>query len=382
MPLTSRERVIKTINHQEPDRVPVDFTPLYDFYLDLKQYLGLEIEEDVGYNIAMEVIPHPDVLRKLGVDLISVKLGSPVTPKKEARSDGLVQDEWGVLFKQVFQPGGGRYHEVVYSPLKDATMDDLDTYPWPVPDMPGRGEKAELSAKRLYEDTDLAIVGRFGGAILDAAVYLLGMETWMVRLAKDKAFIDRFLEKITDVQIALDRIGLEAAGKYIQIFKASGEDLGMQMGPLYSMKMFREQLLPHFRRRYRAAREILNEVNPSAKIMLHSCGSIRAFLPDLIESEIDIIDPIQPYAAGMDSAELKRDFGDRLCFHGGVDIQQVLPFGTKEDIIREARTRIQALGKGGGYILAPAHNVQADVPPENLVTLYEAARRYAGYPMG
>ena len=119
MPLTSRERIIKTINHQEPDRVPVDFTPLYDFYLDLKRYLGMEIDEDVGYNIAMEVIPHPDVLRKLGVDLISVKLGSPATPKKEARSDGLVQDEWGVLFKQVFQPGGGRNHEVVYSPLKD-----------------------------------------------------------------------------------------------------------------------------------------------------------------------------------------------------------------------------------------------------------------------
>jgi uroporphyrinogen decarboxylase len=379
MPLTSRERVIKAINHKEPDRVPVDFTPLYDFYFNLKQYLGMEIDENVSYGISMEVIPHPDVLRRLGVDLISVKLGSPTSQKKDERSDGLVQDEWGVLFKQVFQPGGGRYHEVVYSPLKDATIDDLEIYSWPQPDLPGRGEKAEESARRLYEDTDLGIVGRFGGAILDAAVYLLGMENWMIRLARDKEFINRFLEKITDVQIALDRIGLEAAGKYLQIFKASGEDLGMQMGPLYSMKMFREQLLPHFRRRYRTAREILNKVNPSAKIMLHSCGSIRAFIPDLIESEIDIIDPIQPRAAGMDSAELKRDFGDRLCFHGGIDIQHILPLGTKDEIIQETRTRIQALGKGGGYILAPAHNVQADVPPENLVMLYEAARRYGGY---
>jgi len=371
--------VIKTINHQEPDRIPLDFTPLYDFYLNLKQYLGMEIDETVNYNISMEVIPHPDVLRRLGVDIISVKLGSPTKQEKEERADGLVQDEWGVLFKQVFQPGGGRYYEVVHSPLKDATVDDLETYPWPRPDLPGRGEKAEQSAKHLYEDTDLAIMGRFGGAILDAAVYLLGMENWMVRLAQDKEFIARFLEKITDVQIGLDRIGLEAAGKYIQIFKASGEDLGMQTGPLYSLRMFREQLLPHFRRRYQAARKILDEVNPSAKIMLHSCGSIRSFIPDLIESGIDIIDPIQPHAAGMDSAELKRDFGERLCFHGGIDIQQVLPFGTKEDVVNETRIRIKALGKGGGYILAPAHNVQADVPPENLVTLYEAAHRYGEY---
>lgn len=382
MKLISRERVNKAINHQEPDLVPVDLNPLYDFYVQLKEYLGIEIEEKINHNLAMEVIPHPDVLKKLGVDVTAVKLGSAKTSPKEERTDGLVKDDWGILFKLVNQPGGGRYYEVVDSPLKDVTMKDLEDYPWPVPDLPGRGEGAEASAKRLYEDTDLAIMGRFGGAITENALYLLGMENWMTRLAVDPEFIEALLTKIADIQIALDRIGLEATAKYLTIYKASGEDLGMQMGPMYSPKMFRELFLPHFRRRFQAARKYLDEVNPGVKIMLHSCGSIRRFLPDLIEAGIDIIDPVQPHAAEMSTSELKRDFGSQLTFHGGVDIQQVLPFGTAEEIETEVKERISTLGKGGGYILAPAHNVQADVPPASIVKMCEAAKRFGEYPLG
>lgn len=381
MLMTSRERIIAAINHEEPDRVPLDLNPLYDFYVELKKYLRLNIEETIKHNLAMEVIPHPDVLKKLNVDVISVKLGSPKTKSSETRSDGLVKDAWGVLYKMVSQPGGGRYYEVVDSPLKDATIEDLEKYPWPEADLPGRGEGAEENAKRLFEDTDLALLGRFGGPITETALYLLGMENWMMRLAQDPDFIWALLEKITDIQIALDRIGLEATAKYLQIYKASGEDLGMQTGPLYSPKMFEKQLLPHLERRFKAAKKYLREANPSVKVMLHSCGSIRKFVPDLIEAGIDIIDPIQPHAAGMDSTGLKNDFGDRITFHGGIDIQEVLPFGTEEDIEAEVKRRIRGLGVGGGYILAPAHNVQADVPPKNLVVMYQAALKYGKYPI-
>lgn len=379
--MNSRERVIKAINHQEPDRVPIDMNPLYDFYMNLKQYLHLEIDEKVKHNYAMEVVPHPLVLEKLGIDMSSVKLGSPMGKKKEPRSDGLIEDEWGVLYKVVSQPGGGSYNEVVKSPLKDAKLSDLANYPWPVPDLPGRGEEAEKNAKTLFEDTEFAILGRFGGAITETALYMLGMENWMIRLASDPDFMDALLTKITDIEIALDRIGLEATAKYLQIFKASGEDLGMQTGPMYSMKMFKNQLLPHLKRRFQAARKYLDSVNPSVKIMLHSCGSISRFIPDLIEAGIDIIDPIQPHAAEMDSAYLKANFGDKLTFHGGIDIQQVLPFGTKEEIEAEVRTRMRDLGPGGGYILAPAHNVQADVKPENIFCMIDAVKKYGEYPL-
>ena len=311
MGLTSRERVRLAINHQEPDRIPMDCNPLLDFYLDLKQYLGLDIDETVKHNNAMEVIPHPDVLEKLGVDIISVKLGSPKGEKKAERTDGLKKDAWGVLYKQVRQPGGGRYYEVVNSPLKDATLDDLKKYPWPAADLPERGEGAEKAAKRLYEDTDLALMGRFGGAITETALYLLGMENWMIRLASEPDFIHALLERITDIMIDLDRIGLEATGKYLSIFKASGEDLGMQTGPMYSPKMFKKMILPHLSRRFKAAKDYLADVNPEAKLMLHSCGSIRKFLPDLIEAGVEIIDPVQPHAAEMDTAALKNRFWKR-----------------------------------------------------------------------
>ncbi len=381
MAMTSRERVTQAITHREPDVVPIDLNPLYDFYLEIKKYLDLDIDETIKHNTAMEVIPHPDVLKKLGVDVISVKLGSVNVSSKKQRSDDLVEDDWGILYKLVNQPGGGRYYEVVHSPLKDANLDDLEDYPWPVADAPGRGEGAEAAAKRIYEDTDLALMGRFGGAITEVALYMLGMENWMTRLAIDPEFIEALLTKIADVQITLDRIGLEATAEYLTIYKASGEDLGMQIGPMYSPKMFRQQLLPHLKRRFQAARKYLDEVNPGVKIMLHSCGSIRRFLPDLIEAGIDIIDPVQPHAAEMNTFELKKEFGDKLTFHGGVDIQQVLPFGTPEEIDAEVRERITSMGQSGGYILAPAHNVQADVPPANVVRMCKAAKEFGGYPL-
>ena len=199
--MNSRERVIKSINHEEPDRVPVDINPLFDFYVNLKNYLGLEIEEEVKYNFAKEVIPHHLVLEKIGADIIAVKLGSPVRIKTKTEPTGYVVDDWGVRYKKVKQPGGGSYFEVVHSPLKSATIDDLKSFPWPVADLPGRGEKAELNARFLYENTELAIMGRFGGPITETALNMLGMEEWMIRLATDKPFIHALLEKITEIQI-------------------------------------------------------------------------------------------------------------------------------------------------------------------------------------
>jgi uroporphyrinogen decarboxylase len=381
MSWTSRERVVAAINHREPDRVPVDFTPLLDFYLNLKGHLGLDIEETIKTNMAMEVIPHPDVLKAMGVDIISVKLAGGKGKKPPTHANGLVEDAWGVIYKPVHQSGGGMYYETAYCPLAELTEEMVNNYPWPATDEPGRLEATAASAKYLYENTDFALVGRFGGPIIEMATYLMGFEKWMVTAASEPELAGLVLDKITDVQIALDRVGLEACGKYLQIFKASGEDYGGQQGPLYSMKMFRNLLLPRLKRRVEAARKYLDDNNPECKIMLHSCGSIRRFLPDLIEAGIDIIDPVQPLAAEMDSFELKRDFGDKLTFHGGVDIQEVLPFGTEAEVIAETRKRIHGFAPGGGYILAASHNVQADTPPVNLMTMIKAAHEFGVYPI-
>ena len=213
MAWTSRERATQALEHREADRVPIDVNPVLDFYLRLKEYLGLDIEEKLKPNSAMEVIPHPSVLAELGVDLISVKLGSPRGGRPSSPGNGTVRDGWGVIRRRVRQPGGGSYLEVVHHPLADATVDDLERYPWPDPFAPGRGEGAEAAAKRLHEDTDLALVGRFGGPIVEAALYLVGWEQWLVRLVKDPEFAAVLLDKIADVQIALDRVGLEATAR-------------------------------------------------------------------------------------------------------------------------------------------------------------------------
>jgi len=380
MKWTSRERVIAAVNHCEPDRVPIDVTPLYDFYVNLKKHLGLEIEEEVKYGISMEVIPHPAILQALGADISSVKLGSPKHPVTTTLPDGMLRDEWGVIYKQISQTTGS-YYEVIQPPLANATLEDLEKHPWPVADLPGRGESAEVAAKRLYEDTNLALLGRAAGSIIETPIYLMGFQNWMLRVGSDPQFACALLDKITEVQMSFDRVLLQATAKYLNIYKVSGEDLGMQTGPLYSYRMFKEYFLPRQKRRWQAIRQYLDEVNPGVKIMLHSCGSIRKFIPDLIEAGIQVLDPIQPHAAGMDSAELKKEFGSRLVFHGGVDIQQVLPFGSAEEVEEEVKIRIQALAPGGGYILAPAHNVQADVPPQNVVTMCRAAQQFGTYPI-
>ena len=376
---TSRERVSTALEHLEPDRVPVNFNPLLDSYLGLKNYLRLEIEEEYRPDHFMEVIPHPRVLAALGGDLISVRLGSP-SRRSSSNTGDWVEDEWGLVRKRFYQPGGGSYLEVVHHPLAEATLADLDHYPWPDPYAPGRGEGAEATAKRLYEDTDLAILGRFGGPINELASYLVGMENWFIRLKRDPEFVGALLDKITDIQIALDRVGLEATAKYLQIHKVSGEDLGMQTGPLYSPAVF-DLLLPRLQRRWKAARDYLDTVNPSVKIMLHSCGSIRKYIPALIQGGIQLLDPVQPRAAHMDAGELKQAFGDRLAFHGGVDIQQVLPTGTPEEVEAEVRRCLRAFAPGGGYILAPSHYIQADTPPANVVAMCRAAHRYGQYPI-
>jgi len=378
---SSRQRVFDAMQHRESDRVPIDLNPHADFYAFLKRHLGLEVGDDPKPNKAMEVIPNPRVLQALGVDLISVKLNSPRQRKPPHPSGDLVEDEWGVGWKRVTEARGYSYLEPVYHPLANATLRDLSQYSWPDPGLPGRDEGLAERAGALYSDTDLALVGRFGGPITETAQYLMGWEEWLMRSVADLPFAHELLERIADIQIALDQIGIEAAGPYLTIFKASGEDMGMQTGPLYSPRTFHELLLPHLKPRWDAAHTLLDRINPTAKLMLHSCGGIKPFIPDLITAGVQILDPVQPLAAGMEGTQLKGEFGTQLTFHGGVDIQEVLPYGSTADVEAEVCRCLHAFGAGGGYILSPSHAVQPDVPPANFVAMCHAAQQWGRYPL-
>lgn len=360
----------------------MDMTITQKPYERLLAALGMPEEANLRASSFTEVRPHPEVLRALGIDLTFIKLNKPRNWRRlEPTDEGITFDEWGVG-RQRIQIGAGVFlNEVVVSPLAEASVNDLAGYPWPDPFDTGRTAGLEEETHDLYENTDLAIVGRFGGTILEQAAYLRGWEQWLIDLIVNRDFARELMHIIIDIQIALDRAGIAAAGRYLTIFKLSGEDFGMQDRPLFSMQVWEDMVLPAMRRRWRAARAALDEFAPHVKLMLHSDGAIRPFIQDIIDSGVDILDPIQPFVPGMDLYELKRDFGEALVFHGSVDTQQVLPFGTPEQV-REAVLRcIDALGHGGGFILAPVHNVQADVPPENLIAMCETVRSSGRYPL-
>ena len=382
MAWNSRSRVEAAIAHREPDRVPMDLTITQKPYERLREALGMKPEADLRASSFTEVTPHPEVLKALGIDLTFLKLGKPRNwTAPEPTAGGVRFDEWGVGRQRIQIEQEVYLNEVAISPLAGATSKDLADYPWPDPLDAGRTDGLQDEARQLYENTELALMGRFGGTILEQAAYLRGWEQWLMDLLINPDLARQLMDIIVDIQIALDREGIAAAGKFLSIFKLSGEDFGMQDRPLFSMKVWRELVLPAMRRRWSAARQALDEYAPHVKLMLHSDGAIRPFIPDIIACGVDILDPIQPFVPGMDLYELKQDFGDELVFHGGVDTQEVLPFGTTEEVRQEVRRCIDALGHDGGFILAPVHNVQMDVPPENLIAMCETVQAAGAYPL-
>jgi len=382
---TSRRRVEAALNHQEPDRVPMDMTITQIPYVRLRDYLGLPPEQKLKANRFGEVEPAVDLLQALGIDLLSVKLNSPrVNIAPPPLEDGTIFDEWGVGRKSIDVPGGGFLLEVTHAPFEglDPHDVDLDSHPWPDPQDPGRTDGLAESTRRVYEETGLALMGRFGGTIMELAFFMRGMQTWMMDLVMYPDFAAALMNRITDIQIALDEAGIRETAPYLSIFKLSGEDLGMQDRALFSRKTWQTVLRPILSRRWKAARAALDRYGGEhVKLMLHSDGAIRSFIPDLIEDGIEVLDPIQVNCVGMEFDGLKRDFGSHITFHGALDTQHVLPFGTPDEVRTETLRTIRELGPGGGLILAPVHNVQPDVPPENLAVMCQTVLEHGRYPI-
>jgi uroporphyrinogen decarboxylase len=261
-------------------------------------------------------------------------------------------------------------------PLEGATLADLERYPWPDPRDPGRTRGLREEARRLYEETGYAIcLDTVGMGTFESCWMLRGLQNFFCDLAADPEFAFALLGKVADFKIALYEELLSAAGEYLDVVFVS-DDLGTQRAPMVSLKTYRELIKPHQARVWRSVKS-----GTGAKLFMHSCGSVRALIPDFIEMGLDVLNPVQPLAAGMDTAELKREFGDRLCFWGAVDEQGVLSTGSPDEVRAEVRRRIRDLAPGGGYVLGPSHNIQGDVSPQNIVAMYQAAQEFGGYPI-
>jgi uroporphyrinogen decarboxylase len=340
-------------------------------YDSLKAHLDVSVEsEPVFLSKSMQVVAVDDaVLERFQIDTRPVFANPPDRDRGcEVSEDGYV-DEWGIRFRAARVDGRLLYYDSVEYPLSGAmTVTDIAKHDWPDPYDPGRTKGLKEKARNLRQNTDYALVGHMGDtSIFQNCFDLRGMEQFFLDLLMNKKMAKALLEKVFEIQSIKMEKYLDEVGPYVDVVSV-GDDLAGQSGPLISLDLYREMVKPY----HKAYFELIKR-KTSGKLHLHSCGSIAYFLDDLIKIGVDIINPVQVSAKGMDPGMLKETYGDRICFWGGIDTQHLLPGGTPEEVAREVHRMVRVLGRDGGYVLGAVHNIQADVPPENVVAMYDGA---------
>ena len=248
---------------------------------------------------------------------------------------------------------------------------DLDRIEWPDPLDPGRYRGLREAAKQLHESSDRAVilVGWLGP--VHATQFLRGYVEWLEDVLLRPKFFEAMIERTADMWVEGTTRALEECGDYIDVVMY-GDDIGMQRGPVIRPELYRKYIKPHHKRIAAAAK------STGKPLLFHTCGAVAKLIPDLIDVGINALNPVQVACTGMETDTLKREFGKDLAFWGAIDTQRVLPRGTPAEVREEVRRRIGDLNHDGGYVVAPVHNLQADVPPENIIALYEAAREFGG----
>jgi uroporphyrinogen decarboxylase len=266
---------------------------------------------------------------------------------------------------------------VCYHPLAEAEVSDIEKHKWPFIEDPGRIKGLQGQVEDWHHNTDYCITSTsaVSGLMIDICPYMRGFDQFFMDLHLNKEFAHKLIGKVTDVITELYLYYLSPIGKYIDWIEFSS-DHGMQDRPLVSPDTYKK----FFKKPYARLFKEVKKAVPHAKIFLHSCGSVRKLIPDFIDMGVDILNALQPRAAGMDSFELKREFGNEIVFHGGLDIQGGIT-GSVEEAANEAKTRLEAFASGGGYIFAPANHFMQDVPMDNFFMLYQTARYYGKYPI-
>jgi len=379
--MSSRQRVLQALNHQEPDRVPIDLGATIvssiakKAYIELKKYLGIPLEAIKMLDYVQQ-LPYVDdaLMERFEVDFRMVQLPAATTAGVDIFEEGdyyAFIDRWGS--KLHMPKKDGLYFDWVEFPIKEASMAALDNYHWPDPDPAEVNIQLGQQARSLYETTDYALVGSavIGGGIFEQPARVMGLENFLMALITEPAFADRLMETITDIYIESCNRYLEHVGPYIQVF-TFWDDLAGQNGWIINPEIYRKRIKPKHKRLVEAIKR-----KTDAKLFFHSCGATRGLIRDLIETGFDILNPVQVSAKGMDTRELKREFGRDIVFWGGgVDTQHVLPFGKPQDVVDEVKRRIDDLAPGGGFVFAAVHNIQAHVPAENIVAAFDTARYY------
>jgi len=381
--VNSRDRTWKALSHQEPDRVPFDLggtglsTIHVTAYQNLRRYLNVpQTEVRVGFVAEQLVLVDEDVAERLQTDIRPVLPGLSSAFEYTFRDEGAYEaytDEWGIGWRK--PQDGGFYYDMYYHPLANAdSLDELKAYPFP--DSLDNQRFATLRSQAqvaVSKGKAVALAGPCAG-IAEVYSWLRGYEQYYIDLAINKSNVAYMLDRLVDFKCAFWERALQEVGDLVDVV-IEADDLAGQRSLLMSPDTYRSLIKPRHRRLFFFIKE-----QAPVKLFFHSCGAVRPLIPDFIDAGIDILNPVQVSAAGMDLQELKQEFGRDLVFWGGgVDTQRVLGTGTPLEVKADVRRNIDALAPGGGFVFAAVHDIQPDVPPENVMAMWDAWQDYGAY---
>ncbi len=377
--MTPRERVLAALEHRQPDRVPMDlgsarFSGITQpAYADLCRHLGFGAEGAIIDQMQQLAEIDDRILRHFDVDLRPVVMGPPDKGGDVQLPPGRFRDEWGV---ERVRPPGCPFYELRQSPLEgQITPSDIASYPWPDPADPGRVRGLRERARKLREETDYALVFNARYHAVHQTQYMRGFMDWYCDFGQNHSLFRCLMDAVVENMIETNKRALKEVGDLVDVV-AFGDDLGLQDRPMCSLASYRALIRPYQERIMDSIR-----AHTQAKVLYHTCGSVYAFIEDFIDLGIHAINPVQVSARHMEPERLKKEFGGRIAFWGGIDTQRILPHGTPDAVREEVRRIFELLGPGGGYVLASVHNVQPDVPAANLCAMFEAGAT-CRYPNG
>ena len=370
-PMTHRERVMAALSHTQPDRVPIDLgatrnsSLVVEAHARLAARLGAAAEAPIISRMMRVVAVDPAIQEALDVDARGV---FPAAPPDVATGERSYRDEWGV---ERTQPAGSLYYDLAGSPLAgDIAIADVLKYPWPDPDDPGFTDGLKDRVRWIRSHTDAAAVLALPAAFVHISQYLRGFEDWFCDFVVDAKRLEVLFDAIMDVTMAIARRQLLEVGREVDVVLTS-DDLGSQSAFLVSREHYLKYLKPRQQRFFRQIKELTD-----AKVVFHSCGAVASIIDDLIEMGVDGLNPVQPQASGMNPAALKKAYRGRMAFWGGTDAQGIVPRGSVADVKRMVEQLIDDVGEGGGYVFSNCHNIQPDVPLENVLAMFQHAREY------
>lgn len=382
--MTSRQRVQKALNHEIPDRVPIDLggfqTGIHTkAYAELIAHLGIKDEIAILDPVQQLAVPCEELLERFGVDIRYLCAHGPDSFQgaiEQNERDGKLwhdlKDEFGVVWSM--RDDQRLYMDISHHPLAQAGIRDLADYPFPLGGDPTRFTGVREKALELRSETPYAISTGIGGVVYEICWYMRGLERWFMDMMDNPAFCEALLDRTLAFWIDYYTGFMAEVGDLVDVVMI-GDDLSGQSGPLFSPEFYRKIVKPRQKKLVRYIKSLTK-----ANIWYHTCGSVSQYIPDLLDNGIDILNPVQTSAEGMDPTELKARYGDKLTFWGGaIDTQHVLPFASPAEIREHVRRNLEIFKPHAGYVFNSVHNIQAGVPPENIVALFDTALEFGFY---